>query len=499
MIAQAMHGLPTTESALNPSIADPPADTAHEGHPPVLVTLFLTEMWERFSYYGMRALLVLYLVKSGGYGRADALEVYAIYTGLVYLSGLFGGWACDRFLGFRKSILTGGFIIMLGHFAMAVPSLLNTALGLLIIGNGFFKPNISSFLGTFYREHDPRRDGAFTIFYMGVNTGAFLGPLIAGALGETVGWHWGFASAGVGMGFGLLQFWLGRARLGTGGYPPGRDGFQLRDLFDILAIAAASIALLHGALLAWPMLSPLWQAVTVPMRAAVGLLLAGWLVLDVRRHDGVGAAQQVGAIMVMCAFVIAFWMGFEQAGGTMNLFADKQTDRHLFGFEIPASFFQAINPLGIVLLGPFVAALWRRVDSGRHPWPTAAKMGLGMVILGLGFVLLYAAQVRAEAQGTVGPLWLVGVYALHTLGELCLSPVGLSMVTKLAPVRVLSLMMGFWYLANAIANYLAGVLESLLAGSGIPLYGFLVATSIGAGVVLILLAPLLRRWTHGLA
>lgn len=475
------------------------ADPAHEAHPPALVTLFLTEMWERFSYYGMRALLVLYLVKAGGLARADALEIYAIYTGLVYLSGVAGGWACDRFLGYRKSILTGGFIMMLGHFAMAVPSLLHYALGLLVIGNGFFKPNISSFLGTFYRENDPRRDGGFTIFYMGVNTGAFLAPLVAGTLGETVGWHWGFASAGVGMAFGLLQFWLGGKRLGNGGFPPGRERLATRDYLHILLTALASLAALQAVFTLWPLVGPLWAAVPLLVRIAVPLGLLVWLLADVRRQDGVQGVQRVGAILVMCAFVIAFWMGFEQAGGTMNLFADKQTDRHLLGWEIPASFFQAINPLGIVLLGPLMSMLWTRIDAGRRPWPTAAKMGLGMIILGLGFVLLYFAQKRADLLGSVGPLWLVGVYLLHTIGELCLSPIGLSMVTKLAPVRVASLMMGSWYIANAIANYLAGVLESLLSASGFPLYGFLVLSSIGAGAVLIALSPLLRRWTHGLA
>ena len=249
----------------------------------------------------------------------------------------------------------------------------------------------------------------------------------------------------------------------------------------------------------WPLVGPVWVAVPLLVRAAVPLGLVVWLLLDVQRKDGRKGAQQVAAILVMCAFVIAFWMGFEQAGGTMNLFADKQTDRHLLGWEIPASYFQAINPLGIVLLGPLMSMLWTRIDSGRRPWPTSAKMGLGMIILGLGFVLLYFAQKRADLLGSVGPLWLVGVYLLHTIGELCLSPIGLSMVTKLAPVRVASLMMGSWYIANAVANYLAGVLESLLAASGFPLYGFLVLSSIGAGLVLIALSPLLRRWTHGLA
>jgi POT family proton-dependent oligopeptide transporter len=468
-----------------------------EAHPPALATLFLAEMWERFSYYGMRALLVLYLVKSVGYSRGDALQIYGTYTGLVYLSPVLGGWLADRYLGYRKAILTGGFIMMLGHFAMAVPALLQYALGLLVIGNGFFKPNIASFLGTFYREGDPRRDGGFTIYYMGVNLGAFIAPLIAGTLGERVGWDWGFASAGVGMVFGLAQFWFGSARLGQGGFPPGRSSLTSRDFVHIAGIAAASLALLAAIFIALPVIAPLWSAVPVALRAVIPFGLLGWLLLNVRRTDGVEGMERVLAIVVMAAFVIAFWMGFEQAGGTMSLFADSQTDRHLFGWEIPTSYFQAINPLGIVLLGPLMSMLWFRLDTSRYRIQTSAKMGIGMIILGLGFILLYIAQKRFEALGPVGPLWLVGVFLLHTIGELCLSPVGLSMVTKLSPVRVGAMMMGTWYIANGVANYLAGILERLLASSGVPLYGFLVASSIGAGVVLLMLTPLLKRWSHG--
>ena len=470
---------------------------AHEAHPPALATLFFTEMWERFSYYGMRALLVLYLVHAIGFSRPDALQIYATLTGLVYRSGVAGGWLCDRDLGYRKSILTGGIIMMLGHFAMAVPSLLHYALGLIIIGNGMFKPNIASFLGTFYRENDPRRDGAFTIFYMGVNTGAFLAPLIAGTLGERVGWDWGFASAGVGMGLGVLQFWLSGTRLGTGGYPPGRHGLARRDVLHMALFALGSIALLAIVFQVWPVLGPLWDVVPSVVKAVIPLGLIVWLLANVRRAEGRDGMQRVLAILVMCAFVIAFWMGFEQAGGTMTLFADKQTDRHLLGWEIPASYFQSINPLVIILFGPVMAWIWTRIDSSRFAIATPAKMGWGMIILGLGFVLLYFAQQRAETLGSVGPLWLIGVYFLHTIGELCLSPIGLSMVTKLAPVRLASLMMGCWYIANAVANYLAGILESLLASTGFPLYGFLVATSIGAGVTLLLITPILKRWMHG--
>ncbi len=466
-------------------------------HPRALTSLFFTEMWERFSYYGMRALLVLYLVKAAGYSRADALALYATYTGLVYLSPVLGGYVSDRYLGYRKAILAGGLIIMLGHFAMAVPSMLHFALGLIVIGTGLFKPNITTFLGTFYGEQDPRRDGGFTIFYMGINLGAFMAPLVAGTLGQTVGWDWGFASAGVGMAFGLLQFWLGRARLGTAGFPPGQSALTGRDGLHILAIAGGAIAFLAAMFAVWPALAPLWAGVPLVARVLVPLALIGWLLRDVQRHEGGVATQRVLAILVLCAFVIAFWTGFEQAGGTMSLFADHQTDRHLFGWEIPAAWFQSVNPLTILLLAPVFSWFWNRLDTSRFALSTPAKMAVGMIILGLGFALLYVAQQRADLLGVVGPQWLVGVYVLHTMGELCLSPIGLSMVTKLAPVRLAALLMGVWFIANGVAGYLAGILESLLTNSGLPLFAVLMGSSIGAGLLLLLLTPILKGWMHG--
>ncbi len=483
-------------SATPASLADvPPVKT--DAQPKALTTLFFAEMWERFSYYGMRALLVLYLVNAAGYTRSDALILYGTYTGLVYLSPVLGGYVSDRYLGYRKAILAGGLIMMLGHFAMAIPALLHLALGLLVVGNGLFKPNITTFLGTFYGAQDPRRDGGFTIFYMGINLGAFLAPLVAGTLGEKVGWHWGFASAGVGMGFGLLQFWLGRSRLGTGGFPPGQSTLTARDGLHVLAMALAAVGGLLALFQLWPLIAPVWAMVPLLLRVAVPLALVFLLLRDVRRQDGHDAMQQVLAILVLAVFVIAFWTGFEQAGGTMSLFADKQTDRHVFGWLMPASYFQTINPLTILLLAPLFSLFWTRLDRSRWALSTPAKMATGMIILGLGFALLYVAQQRASAIGPVAPFWLAGVYVLHTIGELCLSPIGLSMVTKLAPVRVGALLMGVWFIANGVAGYLSGILESLLATSGLPLFGVLVVSSIGAGLLLLLLTPVLRGWMHG--
>ncbi|CAN5783820.1 peptide MFS transporter [soil metagenome] len=493
----------STSTSFNEAISSQSA-AVKERQPAALPMLFLTEMWERFSYYGMRALLVIYLVNAQGYDRANALALYATYTGLVYLSPLMGGYLADRYLGRRKAILIGGFTMALGHFAMAFPAFLHLALGLLIIGNGFFKPNIGSLLGSLYRENDPRRDGGFTFFYMGVNTGAFLAPLIAGTLGEKVGWHYGFAAAGVGMCLGLAQFVLGQKKLGDAGFIGTKTRLDSRDWMHILLISAGMIPLVLGILGAWSMIGPLWNSLATLVKVAIGLGIVAALWFSSKPEEGAEPLtreewQRIAAIFIMGFFVVFFWMGFEQAGGTMSLFADKQTDRHLAGWEIPTSYFQAINPLGIVLMGPIMALIWTRNAQSRSPLPTPAKMAIGMIILGLGFIVMAMAQSRADVSGTVGPQWLFFVYLLHTIGELCLSPVGLSMVTKLAPARVGALMLGVWYLANAAANTLAGLLEELLKGSSFPVYGFLVGSSIGAGVVLLLITPLLKKLMHGKA
>ena len=481
--------------------------TAASGHPKALPMLFLTEMWERFSYYGMRALLVLYLVNALHYERKDALALYGLYTGLVYLTPIVGGYLADRWLGRRKAILIGGLTMALGHFAMAFEPLLHVALGLLIIGNGFFKPNISTLLGSLYREHDPRRDAGFTIFYMGVNLGAFLAPLVAGTLGEKVGWHWGFACAGVGMLFGLAQFTWGQKKLGDAGLPRGKARLETRDYLEIVGIAAAMVPFVYLVLFTSRAIGPTWSGLgTFAQLTLVVLVIA---VLWFAGKARVGASSQkpepltrddwhrIIAIAIMGLFVVFFWMGFEQAGGTMSLFADKQTDRMAFGWEIPASYFQAINPLAIVALGPILSIMWTRLDSSRYAIPTPAKMGLGMIILGLGFILLAVADAKAQVSGKVGPEWLFFVFLIHTVGELFLSPIGLSMVTKLAPVRLAAMLMGLWFISSALANYLAGALEDILKNSEVPLYWFLVGSSIGAGLVLLLITPLLKKLMHG--
>jgi POT family proton-dependent oligopeptide transporter len=470
--------------------------------PAGLRAIFLTEMWERFSYYGMRALLVLYLVNALDYERGDALALYGLYTGLVYLTPLLGGALADRYLGKRRAAVIGGAVMMLGHFAMAFEPLLHLALGLLIVGNGLFKPNTTAMVGELYDgENDPRRAGGYSIFYMGVNLGAFLAPIVAGTLGETVGWHWGFAAAGVGMALGLAQLLLSQRQLGRAGLMPHQQPLSRADLGTVLAWSAGCMALVLAVLALWRLVGPWYEGLPVALRVllAVGLIAAAlWAIArpdPQQSHAPLSRADwgRVAAIVIVMIFVIAFWTGFEQAGGTMTLFADQQTERQLLGFEIPASLFQSINPLVIVALAPLFSLLWTRLDRSRFALPDTAKQALGMIVLGLGFIVMAQADALAQVQGKVNPLWLVAVYVIHTVGELMLSPVGLSMVSRIAPLRLASMLMGVWFLSSAAANYLAGVLEQLLEGSGIALFSFLAAGAIGAGLLLLALTPLLSR------
>jgi len=483
--------------------ANPPAGAAsakQAWQPKGLAIIFLTEMWERFSYYGMRALLVLYLVNALGYKREDALELYGIYTGLVYVTPLVGGYLADRFLGMRLAAVIGGIVMMLGHFAMAVPSMLHVALGLLIVGNGFFKPNTSSMVGELYDGvDDPRRDGGYTIFYMGINLGAFFSPLVCGTLGEKLGWHYGFASAGVGMLVGLVTLLSFQGWLGRSGLREGQGAVGWTDAPRIAAWTVGCVAFVYAALALGPAIASLPRAAKGGLALALiatAVWLPGLLAGKDRKGDEKLTAkewQRVIAICILTLFSVFFWMGFEQAGGSMNLFADKQTARTIGDFVVPASWFQSINPFGIMLFAPVFATIWTALNRSRFALPDPAKQSVGLITLGLSFIVMYRAQTLAEAVGLVSPLWLASAYFLQTLGELMLSPVGLALTSRAAPVRVAALLMGVWMLSSAAGNYLAGALEKIMSGTGIPPYLFLTESSIGAGVLLLLLTPILHR------
>lgn len=498
-----------TQDGDRPSVLD---DRSLLGHPRGLGLLFVVEMWERFSYYGMRAILVLYLVNKLGWTSQRAAGLYGTYTSLVYLTPLIGGYLADRLIGTRRSMVAGSLIIALGHFCLAFPSMamFYLGLGLIIVGTGFFKPNAATMVGQIYRAGDPRRDAGFTIYYMGVNAGAFLGPIVCGPLAQRVAWHLGFAMAGVGMVVGLVLYLALRDRYlpGIGVVPDGArhaaaagetshaDSKML--LHGILGgVAGALVAWALGGLSLYPML----------LGAAVG---AAILITVLGTHGE--ERKRVFALFLAAFFVVFFWTAYEQAGSSMNLFADRHTDMG----GLPSSLFQSLNPLLILVLAPAFAALWGVLGAIKKEPSTALKMVLGLALLGVGFLFLVEGGRRADAGGLVSPWWLTLAYLFHTLGELCLSPVGLSYVSRIAPARFASLLMGAWYLANTIANKLAGALAGLTplpgeapakAGGGLIGYLqnlsqtnggffsiFVVISFVGAALML-LFVPLLKRLT----
>ncbi|HEX9161057.1 MAG TPA: peptide MFS transporter, partial [Thermoanaerobaculia bacterium] len=400
------------------------------GHPRGLATCFFTEMWERFSYYGMRALLILYMVGSTqqpglGFGEKKAAQIYGIYTMAVYLMGIPGGFIADRFIGHYRAVLIGGIIIALGHFSMAVTGLpfFFTGLFLIVIGTGLLKPNVSTIVGTLYSRDDSRRDAGFSIFYMGINLGAFIAPLITGYLGQKINWHFGFAAAGVGMCFGLVQYVYGKKYLGA---VVNRGATPV----EIRADDADKST-----------------AVPVPVSTDAALTSTDW--------------ARIGAISILTLFALLFWAGFEQAGSSLNLFADRATRLNIFNWAYPSSWFQSVEPLFVILFSPIFAWIW--LNLGRREPSSPAKFTLGLAFLTLSFLLILpAAHAFERTHGRVSPMWLIGLYFLQMVGELCLSPVGLSMVTKLSPARLVGLMMGVWFFATAMGNYVSGWVAGFL-------------------------------------
>ncbi|GLR46934.1 dihydroorotate dehydrogenase [Sphingomonas astaxanthinifaciens DSM 22298] len=474
-------------------------DPEFAGHPKGLYMLFFAEMWERFSYYGMRALLIFYLTKHWLFSDSKASLIYGAYTSLVYITPVLGGYLADRYLGQRKAVLFGGLLLAVGHSLMAVEGVggqndptINVfwlALAFIIVGSGFLKANISVMVGQLYKLTDVRRDGAYTIFYMGVNVGAAIGTIFVGYLGETLGWAYGFGLAGIGMLLGLIVFVLGKKALNGAGEAP--SPLSKNKEFSLYGIGIASVAVIWGLVQ--------YQDVIQTLLIITGVGLLGYVLFESFKLPK-EPRERMFAILFLISLNPLFWGLFEQAGGSMSIFTDKFVERG----GVPASLFQSINPIFIILLAPLFAALWVSLGK-RNAEPSApAKFGLALAQMGLAnLVLVWGAQAYGVAVMT--PVFLVfAYYFFATTAELCLSPVGLSAMNRLAPRFLASLIMGAWFYMTAVGNFVAGKIGEATGGEGgeqskeglLHIYGMFGYISIGAGIVVLLLSPLVKRWMH---
>ena len=432
------------------------------GHPVGLYVLFFTEMWERFSYYGMRAILVLYLVGKTdainewgvfnpglGWEKADALALYGWYTMMVYVMSVPGGYIADKFLGQKKSVLIGGVLLLIGHSTLAIEQMWTFYAGLtfIVLGVGMLKPNISTMVGGLYQQGDIRRDKGFTIFYIGINLGAFISSLVVGYVGEVYGWHYGFGLAGIGMGLGLLQYVFGLKYLSEVGNFLG----DTKDNQEVMKAPLTKIEL-----------------------------------------------DRVAVLLISFLLVIVFWGAFEQAGGLMNIYTMEKTDRLIGDWQVPASWFQSINAMFIIFFGTTVALFWANRKLKGKVSSSLFKMIVGLIIMGVGFFFMTAATAQYEATGSSAMYWLVFAYLFHTIGELCLSPVALSFVTKLAPVKYASIMMGIYFAMTGFGSKLAGLLGEWSSSLGeFTIFTGIAITSVGLGLLVLLLRPRLEALTHG--
>ncbi|HVA58450.1 MAG TPA: peptide MFS transporter [Gemmatimonadaceae bacterium] len=440
------------------------------GHPRGLSTLFFTEMWERFSYYGMRAFLILYMVHVLGFDDRHAGSVYGTYTGSVWAATIFGGIIADRWLGQYKSVLIGGIIIALGHFTLAFHPLpfFYAGLALIVIGTGLLKPNVSGIVGSLYETNDARRDAGFSIFYMGINLGAAIGPFIAGYLAQEVDWHLGFACAGVGMTLGLIQYVRGRRHL-----QPAIDRLERQRREAAETAAAAKLQRATGAPGTAPMEPVFW-----------GFTRVEW--------------KRLAAMGVFFVFAAVFWGAYEQAGSTLNLFGDRYTRTVILGFSFPSSWFVSVQAIFVILLAPVFAWFWMWLKD-REP-STPAKFAAGLFFIGMSFVLLLipAYKLQASPEIRVAPFWLIGCYFIQELGEMSLSPVGLSVFTKLSPVKIVGFMLGVWFLADAVGNKAAGYAAGFISSAPLPeLFGVIAATCLGASLVATLMIKPVRGLMSG--
>lgn len=486
------------------------ADKKWLGHPRGLSTLFFTEMWERFSYYGMRGILLLFLVatvQNGGFGLTDrtGAAIYGLYVGLVYLMALPGGWVADRILGQRRAVFVGGCFIAAGHFSMAIGTAVTFYLGLclIVIGTGLLKPNVSAMVADLYPEGGNRRDAGFSLFYSGINVGAMTGPLVCGFLGEKVNWHLGFGAAGIGMVLGLIQYQLGGKYLGEAGLrrkaevTAAGDRTAIRRLALGVGIFFGVIALTAALQLAGVIHLDVYSVAQGTGFFMLGLALLYFGAVIFLSKLSRAEKKRIAVIFVFFMAAVLFWAGFEQAGSSMNLFAERLTQRVIFGWEMPASFLQSVNSIFIIALAPFFGMLWVRL--GRRQPSTPAKMGFGLAFLAIGFLVLAWGASFTTGGARVSMMWLIVTYLLHTVGELCLSPVGLSSVTKLSPRPLVGQMMGTWFMGTALGNLIAGLAAGGFQGMGVEELFLSVAKVTGiAGVVLLLLARPIRRFMGAL-
>ncbi|MBA2626872.1 MAG: peptide MFS transporter [Gemmatimonadales bacterium] len=504
----------------HPGPAEGILDTRFFGHPRGLSTLFFTEMWERFSYYGMRAILILFMtaaVTTGGLGfpTEKAGIIYGTYVAMVYLTALPGGWLADKFLGQRKAVFWGGVVIMLGHICLAVPSMASFYLGLafVVIGTGLLKPNVSAMVGELYSPEDRRRDAGFSIFYVGINLGAGIAPLVCGYLAQDPrfrttlegwglnpenAWHWGFGAAAVGMALGIIQYRLGWKKLGNAGMHPARAespaaaARQKRQLVIGLSVVVGLIALV-AALSATGAIGLTPEGIGVftgYLLLAVVVIFFGWLFAS----KGWTRDERKRLVVIFVLFMAAavFWSVFEQAGSTLNLFAERSTNNSVLGFAFPASWWQAVNSAFLILFSAVFAWLWVRLGT-RDP-SSPAKFSLGLFFVALSFIVMIGAAKASSGGVRVSPGWLLGVYFLQTVGELCLSPVGLSAMTRLAPARIVGMMMGVWFLATSVGNYMGGRVASMYERFTLPtLFGAVAAYAMLFAIILALLIKPIKR------
>ena len=493
------------------------------GHPKGLFVCFATEMWERFSYYGMRALLILYLTKHWEFTDATSYLIYGAYTSLVYIMPVFGGMLADQILGSKKAVTYGAILLVFGHLGMTVESneqIFYLSLALIVSGVGFLKPNISTMVGALYEEGDPRRDSGFTIFYMGINIGAFTATLLCGYLGEEIGWAYGFGAAGIGMLLGLFIFLWGQKYLEGLAEPPSN-----KYMTKVNGISYENWAYISGVvmvLVTWFLVQN--SQLVGQLLGGFGVIFIGAWLLYALLKCAPEERDRLIVVGILILFSLIFWALFEQAGSSLNILTDRGVDRVIFGWEVPASMFQSLNAGFIFTIAPLFALLWIALAKRNMEPSTPIKFSIGIMLVGLGFLALVYGMNSSEGLQT-GVIWIVLIYLLHTLGELCLSPVGLSSVTKLSPQRIVGFMMGMWFFASAAGNYVASLIAKGTAGDPVlkiaeriyfqvmnlpedtftfnqkngfmDVYTDVGLIAIGCGIFLAIITPLLRKLMHG--